>query len=153
MALYVRVIYSSSVLFFPLVFCLNSSCHLAPLRGLFVLLLQLCCVRSIFLTSYFIVCTLFVFLVLICAFLVLLFVCCVCVLSSLLSCLCHLGGLVVKASASRVEGPGFESSLRLDFSGSSHTSDLKIGTPLATLPGAWRYRVSAGTGRPGVSIL
>ena len=39
------------------------------------------------------------------------------------------------------------------FSGSSHTSDLKIGTPLATLPGAWRYRVSAGTGRPGVSIL
>ena len=39
------------------------------------------------------------------------------------------------------------------FSGSSHTSDLKIGTPVATLPGAWRYRVSAGTGRPGVSIL
>ena len=32
-------------------------------------------------------------------------------------------------------------------------SDLKIGTPVATLPGAWRYRVSAGTGRPGVSIL
>ena len=39
------------------------------------------------------------------------------------------------------------------FSGSSHTSDLKIGTSVATLPGAWRYRVSAGTGRPGVSIL
>ena len=39
------------------------------------------------------------------------------------------------------------------FSGSSHTSDLKIGTPVATLPGAWRYRVSAGTDRPGVSIL
>ena len=39
------------------------------------------------------------------------------------------------------------------FSGSSHTSDFKIGTPLATLPGAWRYTVSAGTGRPGVSIL
>ena len=34
-----------------------------------------------------------------------------------------------------------------------HTSDLKIGTPVATLPGAWRYWVSAGTGRPGVSIL
>ena len=33
------------------------------------------------------------------------------------------------------------------------TSDFKIGTPVATLPGAWRYRVSAGTGRPGVSIL
>ena len=39
------------------------------------------------------------------------------------------------------------------FSGSSHTSDLKIGTPVATLPGAWRYRVSIGTGQPGVSIL
>ena len=39
------------------------------------------------------------------------------------------------------------------FPGSSHTSDLKIGTPVATLPGAWRYKVSAGTGRPGVSIL
>ena len=39
------------------------------------------------------------------------------------------------------------------FSGSSHTSDFKIGTPVATLPGAWRYRVSTGTGRPDVSIL
>ena len=39
------------------------------------------------------------------------------------------------------------------FSGSSHTSDFKIGTPVATLPGAWRYRVSTVTGRPGVSIL
>ena len=29
----------------------------------------------------------------------------------------------------------------------------KTGTPVATLPGAWRDRVSAGTGRPGVSIL
>ena len=28
-----------------------------------------------------------------------------------------------------------------------------MGTPVATLSGAWRYRVSAGTGRPGVSIL
>ena len=37
------------------------------------------------------------------------------------------------------------------FSGSSHTSDSKIGTPVATLPDAWRYRVRAGTGRPGVS--
>ena len=37
----------------------------------------------------------------------------------------RLGGLVVKASASRAEGPGFESRLRRDFSGSSHTSDLK----------------------------
>ena len=30
---------------------------------------------------------------------------------------------------------------------------LKIGTPVATLPDAWRYRVSTGTGQPGVSIL
>ena len=58
---------------------------------------------------------------------------------------------MVKASASRAEDPGFESRLRRDFS--SHTSDFKIGTPVATLPGAWRYRVSAGTVRPGVSIL
>ena len=62
-------------------------------------------------------------------------------------------GLVVKASASGAEDPGFESRLRQDFSGSSHTGDMKIGTPVATLPGAWRYRISAGTGQPGVSIL
>ena len=65
----------------------------------------------------------------------------------------RLVGLVVKVSASGAEDPGFESRLRRDFSGSSHTSDLKIGTPVTTLPGAWHYRVSAGTGRPGVSIL
>ena len=58
---------------------------------------------------------------------------------------------MVKASASGAEDPGFESRLRRDFSGSSHTSDFKIGTPVAILPGAWRYRVSAGTGRPGVT--
>ena len=62
-------------------------------------------------------------------------------------------GLVVKASASKAKDPGFESRLRRDFSGSSHTSDLKIGIPVATLPGAWRYRVSTGTGQPCVSIL
>ena len=39
------------------------------------------------------------------------------------------------------------------FLGSSHTSDFKIGTPVATLPGAWRDRVSAGTGWPNISIL
>ena len=38
-------------------------------------------------------------------------------------------------------------------SGSSNTRDLKIGTPVATLPSARRYRVSTGTGQPGVSIL
>ena len=83
-------------------------------------------------------------------------------------------GLVVKASAStagdpvfdsclrrgdfsgssHTSDPGFESRLCHDFfSGSSHTSDLQIGTPVATLPGAWRCRISAGTGQPGVSIL
>ena len=62
-------------------------------------------------------------------------------------------GLVVKASASRAEDPGFESRLRRIFPGSSHTSDLKFGTPVATLPGAWRSRVSAGIDWPGVSIL
>ena len=60
-----------------------------------------------------------------------------------------LAGLVVKASASRAEDPGFESRGRRDFSGSSHTSDLRV----ATLPGAWRSRVSAGTGRPRVNVL
>ena len=65
----------------------------------------------------------------------------------------HLAGLVVKASASEAEGPGLESRLRRDFSGFNHTSDLKLGTPVATLPGACRYRVLAGTGWPGVSML
>ena len=35
-------------------------------------------------------------------------------------------GLVVKASASRAEDLGFDSPLRRDLSGSSHTSDLQI---------------------------
>ena len=39
------------------------------------------------------------------------------------------------------------------FPSSSHTCDIKIGTPVAALPGAWRYRVSAGTGWPGFSIM
>ena len=66
----------------------------------------------------------------------------------------RLVGLVVKASAPRAADPGFDSRLRSgDFCGSSHTSDLKIGAPVASLSGAWRYRVSAGTGWPVVSIL
>ena len=37
---------------------------------------------------------------------------------------------------SRAADPGFDSRLRHgDFSGPSHTSDLKIGTPVVTLPG------------------
>ena len=39
------------------------------------------------------------------------------------------------------------------FSESSHTSDLKSRSPVTTLLGAWRYRVSAGSGWPGVSTL
>ena len=58
---------------------------------------------------------------------------------------------MVKVSALRAENPGFESRLHQDFSRSSHTSDLKIGTPVATLTGDWHYRVSAGTGWPGAS--
>ena len=63
----------------------------------------------------------------------------------------HLIGLVVKASASRAEDPRFESRLRWDLS--EIPCDLKIGTPVAILPGVWRYRVSAGTGCSSVSIL
>ena len=42
--------------------------------------------------------------------------------------------------------PGF-------FPGRVNTSDLKIGTPVATQPGTWHCRVSVGTGWPGVSML
>ena len=48
----------------------------------------------------------------------------------------RLVGLVVKVSATRTEDPGLESLLPRDFTRSSHTSDLKISTPVATLPGA-----------------
>ena len=49
-------------------------------------------------------------------------------------------GLVVKAD------PGFNSRfLHGHFPRSGHTQWLKIGTPVATLPGAWSYMVSAGT--------
>ena len=49
--------------------------------------------------------------------------------------------------------PGLNPACAGIFSGSSHISDLKLCTPVATLSGAWRYRVSAGTCRPGVSML
>ena len=39
------------------------------------------------------------------------------IMSAILSRFNHLVGLVVKASASKAEGPGFESSLRRDFFG------------------------------------
>ena len=49
---------------------------------------------------------------------------------------------MVKVSTLEADNLGFESCLQRDFSGSSHTSDLKIDTPVATLPDAWHYRVS-----------
>ena len=61
-------------------------------------------------------------------------------------------GLVVKASALRPADPVFDSCLR-GFSRLSHTCHLEIGTPVASLPSAWHYRISAGTGCPSVSIL
>ena len=66
----------------------------------------------------------------------------------------RLVGLVVRRPPRERKIPGSNPACAGIFGGgSSHTSDFKIGTPVATLPGAWRYRVSAGTGRPGVSIL
>ena len=65
----------------------------------------------------------------------------------------RLVGLVVRRPPRERKVPGSNPAGAGIFSGSSHTSDFKIGTPVATLPGAWRYGVSAGTGRPGVSIL
>ena len=65
----------------------------------------------------------------------------------------RLVGLVVRRPPRERKIPGSNPACAGIFSGSSLTSDSKIGTPVATLPGAWRYRVSAGTGRPGVSIL
>ena len=65
----------------------------------------------------------------------------------------RLAGLVIRRPPRERKIPGSNPVCAGIFSGSSHTSDFKMGTPVATLPGAWRYRVSAGTGRPGVSIL
>ena len=65
----------------------------------------------------------------------------------------RLVGLVVRRPPRERKIPGSNPACAGIFPGSSHTSDLKIGTPVATLPGAWRYRVRAGTGRPGVSML
>ena len=53
-------------------------------------------------------------------------------------------GLVIKASALKADDPEFDSRCRCgDFCGLSHTSDLKLGAPVANLLG-----VSAGTGYP-----
>ena len=60
----------------------------------------------------------------------------------------RLVGLVVRRPPRERKIPGSNPACAGIFSGSNHTSDLKIGTQVATLPGTWRYRVSAGTGRP-----
>ena len=65
----------------------------------------------------------------------------------------RLVGLVVRRPPRERKIPGSNPACAGNFSGSSHTIDLKIGTPVATLPSAWRYRVSTGTCRPGVSML
>ena len=56
-------------------------------------------------------------------------------------------------SALTAADSGFNSCLHHDFCRLSHTSDLKIGTPVATLSGAWHYRINGETGWPSVSIL
>ena len=65
----------------------------------------------------------------------------------------RLVGLVVSRPPRERKVPGSNPTCGGISSGSSHTSDLTIGTPVATLPGAWHYRVSTGAGRPGVSTL
>ena len=50
---------------------------------------------------------------------------------------CHVG-LVVKAPPQEQKIPGLNPAGAGIFLGLSHTSDLKIGIPAATLPGAWR---------------
>ena len=65
----------------------------------------------------------------------------------------RLVGLVVRRPPRERKVPGSNPACGGIFSGSSHTSDFKIGTPVAVLPGAWHYRVSTGIGGPGVSIL
>ena len=77
----------------------------------------------------------------------LVFVCCFLTKADRLVC------LVVRRPPRERRIPGSNPACAGIFGGSSHTSDIKIGTPVATLPGAWRYRVGTGTGWPGVSIL
>ena len=42
---------------------------------------------------------------------------------------------------------------RRDFAQLTHTSDFKIGSPVATLLDAWHYGISAETGQLGVGTL
>ena len=65
----------------------------------------------------------------------------------------RLVGLVVRRPPRERKIPGSNPACAGIFSGLSHTSDVTLCTPVATLPGALRYRVITGTGGPGVSIL
>ena len=59
-----------------------------------------------------------------------------------------------RSSASMTPVPGFHSRLpRVFFPRASRTRDCRTGIAIAVLPDTWRYRVSAGTGWFGVSIL
>ena len=61
---------------------------------------------------------------------------------------------MVKACTLTAADPGVRFSVELGFfQGQSQTSDLKIGTLVATLPGTWHYKVIAGTGQLDVNIL
>ena len=66
----------------------------------------------------------------------------------------RLVGLVVKACTSRAADPGSIPALGVDIVFRlSHTSNLKIGAPLATLPSAVSHKVNAWAGQHGVSIM
>ena len=66
----------------------------------------------------------------------------------------RLVGVGVKGVRIESGGLRFNSRFRCgSFLMLSHTSELKIRTLVVTLPGARCYRVSAGTGWPGVHIL
>ena len=62
------------------------------------------------------------------------FVCCLCLTLNPLSRDC-LVGLVVRSPPRERKIPGSKPAYAGIFSGSSHISDLKIGTSVATLPG------------------
>ena len=61
----------------------------------------------------------------------------------------RLVGLVVRRPPRERKIPGANPACAGIFSGSSHTCDLKIGTPVATLPGAWRYTKGSALGLVG----
>ena len=64
-----------------------------------------------------------------------------------------LAGQVVEESTSRAINLGFIPSFGVDLYLVRVIPDLEIGDPVATLPGIWLYRVSAGTGWPSISTL